>query len=52
MNTRSFEIVETLKNNMRFESKYCGEEELPQLVSDGYEVVAQVNGKILVGKRV
>jgi integrase len=46
---RSFdEIVETLQNSLKYEAKYCGEEELPSLIAEGWEVVAQVGGRILV----
>jgi len=47
------EIVETLQNSLKYESRYASEEELPNLVSQGWEVVfpTPINGKILVRRR-
>jgi aryl-alcohol dehydrogenase-like predicted oxidoreductase len=51
---RSFdEIVETLQNSLKYESRYAGEEELPSLIAEGWEVIfpTPINGKILVRRR-
>ncbi|MEM7820520.1 MAG: hypothetical protein QW761_02905, partial [Candidatus Aenigmatarchaeota archaeon] len=52
LSLRSFDdVVETLQNSLKWESKLIDEAELPSHIIDNWELVTQVNNKFLVRRR-